>query len=481
MSRFPQGFHPLEQDLVRRVLEAAAGTGAHLYLVGGYLRDAIMGRYGPDHPAMDFDYAVEGKQAVPLARQLAGSLGGHFVLLDQELDTARVVFDSGQMLDFAGCTGGTIENDVRRRDFTVNALVWDPEAPDDVLDLTGGLADLERRRIRAIAEQNFLDDPLRMLRAYRFSTVLDGAIEDETRRMISRHSSLLGRSAPERISYELFLIANAGPAAATLKDMGETGLLEVIFPELRATRKVPRNAFHHLALWEHSLETVAQAALRLPELPQAVREDLQAELSAGVTRLGATRIACLLHDIGKPDTWQVSPDGRHSFYGHDRLGAEMCEAVADRLKWSRQVSRFVVKLVRWHLRPGQLFHQGPPTRRAVHRFYRSIGQDVPPLMVLAFGDLGATRGPGLEGDSRLSLEKNLLELLEGYYVFMSSQKAAQRFLNGNDVMRLLNIQPGPLVAEILGALEEAQGLDEVRSREQAERFVIAQFGSKLNA
>lgn len=478
MSAFPAGYHPLEQALNRRVLEETTSTGLQLYLVGGYIRDALLGRYGSGKEPLDFDYAVSGGSAIGLAQTIAKRFSGHFVLLDEALDTARVVLDSGEMLDFAGCVGGNIETDVARRDFSLNALVWNPQQPEQILDLVGGMADLKARRIRAIAEKNFIDDPLRMLRAFRFRTILDGSIEPATSEMISRNAKLLAKSAPERTNYELFSILKASDTAGVLKEMGELGLLEVVFPELIETRRVTPNAFHHLGLWDHSLEAVAQAELHLAELPSWVHEDLATELSAGITRLQAMKLACLLHDIGKPGTWQITPEGRHSFYGHDRLGAEMCDVLAERQRWSRPVSRFIVNLIRWHLRPGQLFHQGRPTERAILRFYRTISQDTPSLMVLAFGDFGATCGPGLAGPNRDALEKSLHELLSGYRVFLNGQSSMERLIDGNEIMRLLDIKPGPILGEILEAVAEAQALQEIQDREQAKQFVIDNFRNR---
>jgi putative nucleotidyltransferase with HDIG domain len=475
MASFPTGYHPLEQELNRKVLARAGEHKVKLYLVGGYVRDALMKRLGKENHALDLDYAVAGGSAVDFARAMALELAGHFVLLDQACDTARVVLDSGEMLDFAGCVGGNIETDVKRRDFTINALVWDPQDPDRITDLVGGLSDIQSATVRAIAEDNFEDDPLRMLRAFRFSTAIGGKVEPATFEMIRRKSAGLTRSAPERINYELFTIMRSPHTIAALTQMGEVGLLEAIFPELTQTRTVSPNAYHHLGLWDHSLAAVAQAEARLANLPGWVLRDLQTELSAGISRLQATKIACLLHDIGKPATWQITPEGRHTFYGHDRVGAEMCEVVAERLRWSKPVSRFIIKLVRWHLRPGQLFHQGPPTERAVLRFYRTIAEDVPALMVLAFGDLGATRGPGLEGPNREKLDSSLIELLAKFPVFISGQQSMERLLDGNEIMQLLGIEPSPILGEMVEALAEAQALKEVRDRAQAEKFVRSHY------
>lgn len=478
MISFPPGYHPLEQQLNCRVLSAAEAAHLKVYLVGGYVRDALLSRYSEGHPPLDFDYAVAGGSAIAFARSFCQGPGEHFVLLDESQDTARVVLDTGEQLDFAGCVGSDICSDVARRDFSINALVWDPDDPDSVLDLAGGLQDLQARTVRAISAQNLEDDPLRMLRAFRFSTTLGGEIEPGTLAMIKARAPLLEQSAPERISYELFSIARSPETAAAFFAMGESGLLEVIFPELTDTREVTPNAYHHLGLWDHSLVSVAEAEKNLSRLPPWVHNHLASALSAGVTRLQATKVACLLHDIGKPATWRITPEGRHSFFGHDRLGADLCESICERLRWSRPVSRFIVKLVRWHLRPGQLFHQGDPTDKAIHRFYRAMADEVPPLMVLALGDFGATCGPGLAGPQREVFETNLIELLNGYPVFLSGQLSMRRLLDGNQIMQILGIQPGPELGEILEMLREAQSLKEVHNRAEAEDFVISYYRDK---
>jgi putative nucleotidyltransferase with HDIG domain len=480
-SKFPAGFHPAEQPVNQAVLETARRHGVQAYLVGGYVRDSLMGLYSPDNKPDDFDYAISGGSAIEFARLLADKLHGHFVLLDEALDTARVVLDTGEMIDCAGCVGGTIESDVKRRDFSVNALVWNVEKPDEVMDLVRGLPDLQTKTIRAIDDKNFDDDPLRLLRAYRFAAAFGGTIDSATQSAIQARADALGRVAQERVSYELFLIMECAGSTSIVKDMGSSGLLEVIFPELSATRKVTPNAYHHLGLWDHSIEALAQAEGKLPDMPDWAHQSYCMELSKPLSRLGAAKIACLLHDIGKPETWVITPEGRHSFYGHDRLGADMAEGIAKRMRWSKPVERLIVRLIRWHLRPGQLFHQGPPTSRAIHRFYRTVGNDTPELMLLAFGDLGATCGPGLEEQIRKDLSRNLHELLDGYDVFRNSERSRVRLLDGNQIMQILDVKPGPILGECIQALEEAQALHEVSSHKEAMQFVREWYQQKYRS
>ncbi len=475
---FPAGLHPNENATIRLVLDAASNHGVKLYLVGGYLRDIFSGKAAKDNLPNDIDFAFQGDSAIQFAKVLADKLNGHFVLLDETLDTARIVFDNGKVVDLAAIVGESIKTDIMRRDFTINALAWDAQDPDKIIDLVGGMDHLKNKIVQAISENNLLDDPLRLLRAFRFQAATGCVIDGRTFDLIKKNAKYLAEPAAERINYELFKILEAEDATSTLIMMGEAGILEVLFPELTPTRQVTTNAYHHLGLWDHSLEVVRQAELWTKRVPHWVTTSLDKEIASGVSRLAATKLACLLHDIGKPKTWVITDEGRHTFYGHDKVGADMCEDISRRLKWSTALSKFIVKLVAWHLRPGHLFHQGPPTEKAVNRFYRKCGQDVPELMLLAFGDLGATCGPGLEGANKEALEKSLIELFNGFPVFISKQESTPCLLDGQKVMKLLDISPGPVVGEILEALYEAQCVNEVVGIEAAERFVVDYYKRK---
>lgn len=456
---------------------------ARLYIVGGFPRDLLLrslpvnGRIQPEQEVLngtkpkDIDYAVAGVAAMEFARSLADDAGAHYVPLDDENDTARLVFDDGTILDFSGCVGGTIESDVMRRDFTINALVWEPDRPDELLDLVGGVDDLKKKVIKALSEKSFIDDPLRVMRAFRLSTTLDATIDPQTLDWAKKHAGKLKTVASERINYELFASVAGKHAGGVVNQLADSGVLETIFPELAVTRRVTPNSYHHLGLFDHSIITVSELDRRLDELPDWVMQSAGRDLAGGVTRLAATRVACILHDIGKPDTWIVTAEGKHTFVGHDKLGAEMTEVIGERMRWSRPVERFISKMVALHLRPGQLFHQGDPTDKAINRFYRQVAEDVPELMMVAFADLGATRGPGLMGEARERLDRSLVDLLNGYKGFIEEVKGRPCLLNGHDIMCLLKLPSGPLVGELLKALEEARDAREVTDRAGAEAFV----------
>lgn len=480
--RFISGRHPLDDQSVQAAFAMAKERGIQMYLVGGCIRDAIEtealaakgipAKTGP----FDFDFAIKSN-ALDFARAVADQLAGHYVVLDAQFDIARVVLESGNYLDFAGYKG-SMQEDLMRRDLTINALALDGSERDQITDLVGGLEDLESNTIRAISESALQEDPLRLLRVYRFAVAREGLIESQTRDFVKNNMAMLAQVAPERINYEFFTLMDKPNAGSYIHEMGAIGLLEAVYPELKDCRRVTANSFHHLALFDHSLETVPQLEAKLPTLPAYFVESVSQPMSYGVTRLAATKVASLLHDIGKPGTWEVQPDGRHSFIGHDKLGAEMIRPLAQRAKWPRALSKLVEKLVLWHLRPGQLFHTGEPTVKALNRFYRNVGEDFAELMLLAFADFGSTRGPGLTGDKREALSQSLHSLVDGYPAYLESIANIPKLLGGADVMELLGIGPGPIVGEILNALSEAQEFKEVTDAAQAEAFVRSYWDSK---
>lgn len=476
LKRFPPEFHPSKQAINQAVLECAKTADAKVYLVGGYVRDALLGN---KDQLKDFDYTVIGMPAIELGKRIAQTLNGHYVLLDTSNDTSRVVFDDGVQVDFAGCVGGSLTTDIQRRDLTINALVWDPQNPDEIIDEVGGLQDLSTKTIRAISSKCLAEDPLRLMRVFRFSATLNFDIDPATLNMVPALAEKLNDVATERISYELFLIIESARTAKTIEVMRQAQLLEVIFPEMRAMHRVPPNSYHHLGLFDHSIEVLRQTESSFADMPEWAKQTFSEHLSHSLTRYGGTKLAALLHDVGKPETWVVAEDGRHTFIGHDKLGAEMCTDIAKRLKWSTRVERFVANLVRWHLRPGALFHQGLPTDRAVHRFYRTIGDETPQLILLAQGDFRGTCGPGLQ-EGRELLENQLRELLDRYGVFIEGRKQTPKLLDGSDVMTLLGLQPGPTVGQLLEELEEAQALHEVRNKQEAEAFIRDRYREKYS-
>lgn len=473
---------------VRRV---AGERGVRLWPVGGAVRDALLGR-----PIHDWDFAVE-RDALGLARAVADVLGGDFYPLDAERDTGRVILktESGARLelDFAVLRGATLEADLAARDFTVNALAVDEaNAP---VDPTGGLADLEARRVRATGERAFHDDPLRLLRAVRVEAELGFAIEPQTAAWIRRDAPLLAQPSAERLRDEFVRLLALPGAAASVQRLDEFGLLVHVIPELEPLKGVEQSPPHALDVWQHTLETVdtlegilavacsgdfgRSSRMDAPtaawgDLARALRQfagdlctHLAVEVSGGRDRALLLKLAALLHDVGKPQTRSQDEDGRIHFYNHELVGAQITTSLMRRLRFSQDEVERVRVLVGQHLRPAFLAQGGPLTRRAIYRYFRATSCAGVDVVLLALADYVAIWGPRLEEACWARLLEVAEMLLAHWFERYEETVEPPPLLTGGELMAALGLEPGPQIGRLLRALQEAQAAGEVRTRGEA--------------
>jgi poly(A) polymerase len=455
--------------------DLAAGRSLEVYLVGGTVREMALGGATPD-----LDLAVSA-QTLALARDLADALGGTYVLLDEQERTARVVWQ-GDILDLAEFRAPSLEGDLRGRDFTINALALDLEAvlghhPLTLLDPLGGLEDLAQGLIRMVSVANLAYDPLRLLRAYRFAATHGFRLTPETRAAIQRHAEKFSRVAGERVRQELFVFLAAPRAALGLADMAEVGLLWQIFPELGDLEDVPQNGFHHLDVLRHSLEAARQMEVVLAA-PQAYFGALAQEIAAYAAdpaKRVLLKLGALFHDVGKPKVQdRRSQPERYTFYHHERVGVEIFENVAARLRLSTAETRTVLHFIRWHMRPFLLlpaFRRGELSVRALGRMVRAARPELPGCFALAMADSLAAQG----GQKPADAEAVLADLADAAYRFLKERLEPQeqhpRLLSGHDLQKVLGLKPGPHFKLLLTAVEEAQWEGRVTTREEALDFV----------
>jgi poly(A) polymerase len=337
---------------LRVLLDLAHARQVEVFLVGGTIRELALGGCSPD-----LDLAVS-RHTLELAQDLARALGGTYVLLDEKERTARVV--AGQdTLDLAEFRGPTLVEDLQGRDFTINAMALNLAAllagrPPELIDPWEGLADLAAGQVRMVAAGNLAYDPLRLLRAYRFAATHGFVVTPETEATIQSLAPQLSRVAGERLHYELFQLLPAPRAAGVLQKMDRAGLLAQIFPEIADMKGVPQNGYHHLDVFEHSLETVAQLEQVLAAPPRFFK-DMAAAIQEKATvpaRVAVLKVAALFHDVGKPQVQErrVSPD-RYTFYYHERVGVEIFQRAAKRLRFSQAQTKAVTHYITWHMRP----------------------------------------------------------------------------------------------------------------------------------
>ena len=470
---------PALQPLFKALHEASPDA----YLVGGAVRDLLTGR-------LPKDIDIVTGHARKAADELAGALNGHAFPLDEARGQYRVALNDQAVDEIDVSNAGDLGLDLARRDYTIDALASEVRAGGSlgpVVDPAGGLADLDAGSVRMVRAENLGDDPLRLLRAVRLATELQFEVEHGTAKAIRAIAPRLAETAGERQREELVRILATPRAGLGIRLADSLGLLHVLLPELSPARGVEQPTEHHYYdVFEHSIHAVSALDQMLsgavsesdrpwlgPDFRSIMTDfDLESYLQAktgGISRLVLLKLAGLLHDVSKPETKAVQPDGRIRFFGHPEQGAVKAQAICERLRFGNREARFVSLLVEEHLRPTMLAQPGqPPSRRALYRFVRDLGEAAPACLVLSLADAAAARGPLLQQERwRGHVAYCRYVLYEASRIDSPEQAAASRLVTGDDLMSELGLEPGPRLGEILAQVHEAQAVGEIETREQA--------------
>ncbi|MGE5597432.1 MAG: CCA tRNA nucleotidyltransferase [Hyphomicrobiales bacterium] len=415
-------------------LRAFREAGHQLWVVGGSLRDELLGQSSADE-----DFATD---ALPDDVEAIGAkLGRPLVTVGRRFGTIGVLLDGhwSEVTTFRGDSydagtrwpdvsfGTSIEEDLARRDFTVNALARDAFTGRE-LDLFGGREDLERRLIRAVGEpeRRFREDPLRILRGLRFASQLDFEIEPATLAGMAATVSLLPTLSQERVTTELDRLLQGKDPARALELVREVGALPFILPELVPMAGCEQNRFHRYDVWGHSLATVAAI-----------------EAGEGETRR-IRRWTALLHDLGKPAVRHVKPNGEWGFYRHETVGAELAEPMLHRLHVARKDASLIRLLIRRHMdRPD------PDDRRSVRRFMARCEGHWRDLLALKRADNASHTYDDHEYHDRLEAVCTEVERED------AEALRAQSPLTGDDLVALFEREPGPWIRVVKGRLSAA--------------------------
>jgi putative nucleotidyltransferase with HDIG domain len=454
----------MAEALVPEPIAALRAAGAEGYLVGGSVRDRLLGR-----TTSDYDVVVPG-DAAALARAVARAARGHAFRLSEGFGVWRVVARERWQLDLLPIHGEGIVADLAARDLTVNAIA-EPLAGGDLVDPFGGCHDLAAGRLRMVAADAFATDPLRVLRLVRLAGELGFAVEPQTAAAAARNAGALAGVAAERVFAELRQIIAGERAVAGLERMDAFGVTAAVLPELTALEGVEQNVYHHLDVHGHTRAVLAEA-MAVELAPAAVFGAAGAELDAvlaqpfadELTGWTALRFGALFHDVAKPQTRAVNDEGRTTFMGHDVTGAEVARAVLTRLRASSRLADHVAALVRHHLRLGFLVHQAPLDRRAVYGYLRACEPVEVDVTVLSVADRLATRGRGAEP----AIARHVELAREVMPAALRWRQAHPRPpLRGDELVSELGLRPGPALGVILRELEQAAYAGELTTREEA--------------
>jgi len=449
-----------------RVLRAALADGPEAWLVGGVVRDAHLGR-----PLADLDLAVAGDPE-QVARRVARALGGPAFSLSEAFGSWRALDGERRFeVDVSALQGDTIQADLSRRDFTINAMAV-PLAGGDTLDPHGGRADLEAGVLRVLGAQAYAEDPLRPLRLVRLAAELGFAPDDRTAELTAAAAPGLAEPSPERVYAELRRAVTAPYVLDALELAERLGVLGAVVPELIALEGIEQSRFHHLDVYRHTVE-VLQRWLELeadldavfPEHAEALRDQLSEPLGDGLTRGQAIRFGCLFHDIAKPQTRGRRADGRPTFIGHDTQGQQLVREIFTRLRASDRVRTFVGELTRHHLALGFLVHERPLGPRALHGYLRRCQPVEVEVTLLSCADRLATRGQGQ--DEWIAAHLELGRQVMGAALTWRADGPPPVPIKGDELARELDLPGGPELGRLLGELEAAVYAGEVAGRDQA--------------
>jgi len=436
--------------LLRELRELALAGDVRLCVVGGYVRDAALGFEAGE---IDLVAASNCTRLVRDLRRRWRTRGYRF--RKRGVTTWRFRLDE-TMVDIVDASSRGLELDLLRRDLTINAIAFDLGSA-TVFDPLRGCSDLRAGRLRPPAEGAFRDDPVRALRLCRFIAQFPGFRPTPgARRGAAEVARPLRRAAVERLRQELDKLLMASRPRLGLASMEELGLRRSVLPEL--DRVVECTAGRGRPdVWTHTLDAVGIAS------EAGTRRLPGARLAGSAEDRLVLRWALLLHDISKPETLEVAPDGRPTFHGHEVLGQRRADALLRRFRQPAVVRRRVTRLIRLHLRPGHLADARAPAR-GLRRLVRDAEDDLPLLALHAAADARGSGSP----DARVRwarLRSVLLSLLELWATRAAAPPPS--LVDGRDVMRVLGLGPGPEVGRILDGVREAEDDGTVRTRREA--------------
>ena len=506
------------------------------YIVGGAVRDAALKK-----PVKDLDLAVKGGPDLGArVRKLAGRLKASVFMLDEERQVYRLTQRPekragassagglprtlaaspadkvrGLQLDISPFQGKDLLEDLLRRDFTVNAMALPlkasfrplrdkktglftlpPLKKSEVIDPTGGLKDLKARTIRLVSPEALTEDPLRLLRAFRFSAALGFKIEPKTLKLIKMHSALITKSAPERIHDELLPILGSPAAAARAKELDAAGLLTAILPELESQRTCAEVYYGSGGVLKHTFAVMERLDHLFGDIGAYIPN--WGKISEFFEEKDVLKLAALLHDVAKPPCARMI-NGRLRFFGHEEHGAAVSWRILERLRFSREHAKLLSKIIGHHLRPGNLASNDEISDRAIFRFFRTMGEHTVPLLILSWADhssyitlpqLRSIRermkekpfaipegGLPKDGIKKTLRFLQVLNMLFRVYISKNIKLKTRRLIDGHDVIKALAMKPGPEVGEILEKVSLSQFEGRIKTRRQALLY-LKSFKSK---
>ena len=451
----------LKDPILSKLSNLSKEKDLSLFLVGGYIRDLILGVH-----RRDYDFTLP-REASPFISAIEEALHLHFFKIGkEEMDTVTYRFiKEGMSVDLTFFQGRTIEEDLQRRDFTINAIAF--SLRNETLHwVEGALEDIGKRVIRTTSNRSIDQDPLRMLRAIRYLCTLDGFIMDKAlKEEISIKKALVGKLPGERIKMELDQILLSPQPEIGMRSLYELGLLLTLFPELRGLENLGQNEHHHLNVLSHTLLMIEKISWVFEWIAQNKKKILLTQED----RL-SLYYSALLHDLGKQDTYSKDEKGKVHFYHHESFSCQRADRIMERLRFSNLMRNKILRLVQYHMRILNLSQE--TKEAALKRLVNQMAEETPLLVILTLADKEASRG---------ILSIQIDEMVEGHCLRILELFEEKEIIHppllitGHDVMAL-GYPSGPKIGQILNFIREKQIGGEIKTREEALEILKERFG-----
>ena len=470
---------------IDEIIKLSKETQTDVYIVGGYIRDFLLKK-----KSLDIDLVVSDKAEI-FAKKLAKNIRGRCFILHDDLQTYRIaIFNNPNLeyIDISLMQGTNIKEDLSKRDFTFNALAVKIEdfnnIKKNIIDYFNGIKSLRNKEIKVVSKKVFVDDPLRMLRAFRFASEYNFKISKETLSLIKKSSSKISAVAGERIKNELFRILNNKKSSKYIAMIDECGLLEKMFPVITKMKKSAKNFYYHPnGLFQHCFQTyeaLENIFIKLDKYFQKskniLEEHLNESFSENVNKKNLLKFIAIFHDCAKPECAKKFGD-KMRFLGHEALGAKKTAQIMKELKMSNKEIDFAKAIISEHMRPSNLAKSEIITNRAQMRLFRDIKGNTPYLLILAMSDWHSYKTLKKKIYPKKILqqqEKSVAKLIFNYFDFINN-KPKDKIIDGNILMREFKLKPGRIIGDLLKYINNAYEEGRIKNKQQALKYAKAQL------
>ena len=442
-----------------------------IYLVGGYLRDALINK-----ESFDRDIIVNNISSYDFANIIGNIFKVKPILLDKENQIYRLVLQNKKdFFDITKINGKSLSFDLQSRDLTINSLAINLKTL-EIIDECNSINDFNNKILKTFNFDNMISDPLRMLRVFRFASNLGFKIDSELLNFINKNAHLIHNVSKERIIYEILKFFEGKYSNIAFFKLQYNQILKELFPFVDELRKVPPNLHHHLCLFHHSIETSNQIQEFYNISDDNVKAHFDKVFANNISRLAHIKFAGFLHDIGKPKTWVIEEETkRHRFIKHDEVGSEIVVPYLTSLKFPKKTIKYIKKMIKHHIYPSSLMSGIDVSQKAINRFYRKMDEDTLDIIILAKADRKSALGIEITKEIVDNNIKNLTKLEEGWFNFCQINKEIPKLLNGLEIMEILKLDSPKKLSSIINVLHNAQYDGIVKTKKDAINFLLNNF------